>query len=209
MYLSFDCTNWLGSKEIASMHISSFTHCTWVCNSELLKFRFTKNVQHCLSRPKSHCEAKPQFRSVSAGSSFSCWQMCVCARVLWVGLRNAFLCSCISLPQQPAFFGASLTIHRTCTGNSAVLWNTFIGNTRDKQEKHCFHRKHASGHHSSRVASRGVHRRIQSFTAGEEEKEVWRQRKMSENETCAFISFSPRAVFYSTNIFPSCREIYI
>jgi hypothetical protein len=42
----------------------------------------------------------------------------------------------------------------------------------------------------------GVCTNTQSFTAGEEEKEVWRERKMRENETCAFVSFSPRAVFY-------------
>ena len=103
--------------------------------------------------------------------------MCVCACVV----RNGFLCSCISLPQRPAFFGASLTTHRTCTGNGAVLWNPFIGNTRDKQEKQHFHRKHASGPHSSRsVASRGVHRHsvIHSWRGGERgverEENAWK-----------------------------------
>lgn len=61
------------------------------------------------------------------GRLFLCWQMCLCPGLV---LRNGFLCSCVSLPQQPALFGASLTTQRTRKGNNAALWNSIVGDTR-------------------------------------------------------------------------------
>lgn len=160
---------------IALMQMSSFTHHICICNSELWNSDLSK-IQS-ISYQGLNPILKPNliFGCV-IGSLFLCWQMCLCSGLV---LRNSFSCSCILLPQQPALFGASLPTHRTCKGNNAALWNSIVGDTRDKQEELHFRRKHASGHSSFHsVPSRGMHQCsvIHSWRGGE-----WSMDRM-ENE---------------------------
>lgn len=140
---------------------------------------------------------------MSAGNSFSRWQLCVrsacCGSVLETVSRVLHLIATAASILW-CFTHHTQDMHR----DSAVLWNTFVGNTRDKPGLHWLPQEAcilATIHLS--VASRGVpqHSVILSWRGGE------RGVERKENEWKW--NLSPRAVFYSTIIFPSCREIYI
>lgn len=96
--------------------------------------------------------------------------------------------------------GASLTTHRTCKGDSALVWNnSIVGVTRDKQEELHFRRKHASGHSSFHsVPSRGMHQH--SVIHSLERRRKRHGERVENNEwkwNWAFILFfSLRAVYF-------------
>ena len=118
---------------------------------------------------------------------------CVCARVLLETVFCALASHCHSDQR-------SLVPHSPRTGHAQGMVLSFEIPLLETPETN---RRNSTSTGSMHLAPihltlslPGVCTNTQSFTAGEEEKEVWRERKMSENETCAFVSFSPRAVFY-------------
>lgn len=95
-------------------------------------------------------------------------------------------------------------------GNNAALWNSIVGDTRDKQEELHFRRKHASGHSSFHsVPSRGMH----PWSVIHSWRGEWGMQRM-ENErrwNPCFLSVLSKAGLIPPplNILLSCREIDI
>lgn len=139
-----------------------------------LKFRFIKNIQHQLSRPKSHFESKPHFSVVSTGSLFSCWQMCLCSG--W----------CLET------VSCALASHRHSNRHSLVLHSPHRGHAKGTMlpfEIALLETPETNKRNSTSAGSMhlvtvhftlylpGECTSVESFTVGEEENEAWREWK--------------------------------
>lgn len=122
--------------------------------------------------------------------------------VLWLGLKNVVSCALASRCRSNQL---SLVLHSPLTGRAQGTVLSFEIALLETPETNKRNPTSAGSMHPPIVHLAlylpGVCTNVQSFTVGEEKEEAWRERKISENETCAFILFFLRAVLFPPLIF--------